>query len=381
MSEHDPGDPVAVPTMGPGDLYVYSHDNGALYLRTGRGDSSLATLDEVSAAAASSQDAGGVVHAAGDPSPLAQAALDHLRSVGVHVVGFEEGEPLSWQESTTALMTAASGGVDRLLDDMLARGVDPHAVDSSGSTALHHAAANDSVHAIEALVAAGADLDLVNGRGFSPHQLAIATRSDAAAVRLVELGAAESPAPGETRFSTSHLGAVLVWFALPLPVVALGVPLLWPLSLVDVVALIAVLVSYVVFVAPPRAFFAGGAAERLDGDILHLRRAWGSTMAVDLRDVTVAAAGGAIDGRAYRGARWLLLGHPSGTPVTERALRRLSAPGDEAHELAARADRVRVVAIAGGHHDEVIDAVGGRLSAIGVDLSRSLRRQLARGRR
>ncbi|MGI8684372.1 MAG: hypothetical protein ACR2MO_04665 [Acidimicrobiales bacterium] len=106
----------------------------------------------------------------------------------------------------------------------------------------------------------------------------------------------------------------------------------------------------------------------------------GSTRTVDLTGVTVAGAGGSTSRSAFMGARWLLLGHPDGYPVTRRTLRRLVVPDEEIDALAARADRIVVIAVDGPNRDEVLLAVGNLLSGRGIDLSESLRRQLAGAR-
>ena len=75
-----------------------------------------------------------------------------------------------------------------------------------------------------------------------------------------------------------------------------------------------------------------------------------------------------------------MLAHPDGQRVSRRGLRRLAIPADELDTVAERVERAVVVTLDGVHRDEVIRAVGNLLSSRGVDLSTSLRRQLADAR-
>lgn len=364
------------------DVLVYAYDNGAiLVVRDGRRES-LVTAAEAVAVASGAHAEGGRVLTQREPSPLAGALIDGITAAGVPVVEVALPEPpRTWADGTTALMEAASSGVDHLLDDMLERGVDVEALDISGSTALHHAAANGNRHAVAALVAAGAAIDRVNERGFTPHMLAVACREHEAADQLASLGAdVSTPDREPVTFSRSHLGTIAVWIILPVVFAAVILGFLWPPTVVTGGLLVVGLAAYGVFVLPPKAFFAGGAPRRLVGTELELRRLTGRTT-VDLAQVRIAAAGGASDSRAYRGARWLVLGHPDGHPVDRRTLRWLGVAPEAVDTFLERADRVVVVALAGGDHEPAILAIGDVLSGRGVDLSESLRRQLARARR
>ena len=188
---------VTPPPLDPGDVYLYSHGNGAIFVLEARGRSRLVTLDDAVAVVAGCHTAGGRVVVGWDDTAIARAVIERIRSAGVPVVEAAGAQPPhTWGEGTDAVMEAAAVAADRLLDDLLARGVDVQHRDDSGSTALHHAAAHGNLHAIEALVSAGADLDLANHDGFTPHALALATRQQAAAQRLVALGAARVGGPG-----------------------------------------------------------------------------------------------------------------------------------------------------------------------------------------
>lgn len=373
----------ALPPLADGDVYVYLHGNGAIFVRYGDGRSMLVPLDELLSVATGCHAAGHRVVAAWDSTPIALDVVQRLRAAGLPVVEADVTQPPhTWNEGTDALIEAAAVGTDHLLDDLIARGADIHHQDDSGSTALHHAAANGNLHAVDALVAAGADRDLVNRQGFTPHMLAMACRQQEAAQRLETVGA--DPSPGATTavstvsFSGSHYGTVYVWLV-PLVLVGALIGFLWPLNLVGWLGVAAYVVAYGV-VVPPLAFWAGGVPRRLDGTSLTLRRVTGSTRTVDLADVTLAGAGGSVSRMTFMGARWLLLAHPEGHPVSRRTLRRLLVPSGELDAFAQRADRVIVVPLDGKNRDEVMVPVGNALSVRGVDLSASLRAQLARAR-
>ena len=377
----EPNARVPPPELGPGDVYVYAHANGAVFVLDADGRSRLAPLDEVISVAEGCHAAGSVVRAAWDAAPLAEGAVARLRDRGIPL-DVVDGAPAPqvWNDGTDALMEAAAHGNDALLDDLIARGATVHDRDASGSTALHHAAANGNVHAIEVLVAAGSDPDARNARGFTPYRLATATRSVAAAQRLADLGADAGAGGTETvTFSRSHLGAVWVWLLLPV-LNLVTAAILWvtvgPVAgLLAAVALLAV----AIWIAPPRAFWTGGAPRRLDGTMLHIRGLRGDRR-IDLTQVDAAAIGGSQGRQAAWGARWLLLHHAEGAPVDEATLRRLQIPEAERAAVAARFGRVLVVPLAGGDHEEVIAAVGDALSGLGADLSASLRVQLRQTR-
>jgi ankyrin repeat protein len=66
------------------------------------------------------------------------------------------------------LMCAARGGMPECVAWALSRGGDASARDKDGNTALHFAAVSGSRKAVEMLVAAGARIDALNQKGFSP---------------------------------------------------------------------------------------------------------------------------------------------------------------------------------------------------------------------
>jgi hypothetical protein len=371
---HDP------PPLGSRDIYVYALGNGALFLLEADGAGGLLPLAEVLAMAEARHAVGGKVLVGWDDTPIATGAVAALRARGIPlVVRPDEPVPRSWHEGTDALMEAAAGCADALLDDLVARGADVHHRDVSGSTALHHAAAHGNLHAIRALVSVGADRDLANRDGLTPLEVARATRQEAAARLLVELGAEVDVADGRpVQFRGSHAWSMWYLALLPIPMLITAVAFLWPLSVVDAVVVAAVATAYL-WLSPPRVFWAGGVPRALAGDRLFVRTLAGRRRMVDLADVTAAALAGAGRARAY-GGRTLLLAHPDGHTADARQLRNLGLPRQEADAIADRFERVVVVPISGAHREEVILAVGNRLSGLGVDLSANLRHQLAAAR-
>ncbi len=425
-----------LPAMEAGDVYVYAFANGAIFVRYHDGRSLLAPLAEVEVVARGCHDAGHRVVVAWEAAPIAVDVVARIRDAGVPVVEFPDGlPPHTWGEGTNPLMEAAALGTDAILDDLVARGVDLHLRDDSGSTALHHAAANGQLDAVDALVAAGADPLAANHEGFTPHDLAVACRRPQVAERLVDLGAdppfrpsgdlvrpgsprssggdrrgrgdrrggrrgaADGTDPvlgsdladgsGVLRFRRVHAGTFYVWLV-PAVFFVVLVAVLWPSPFLLLV--VAVYALAIRFVVPPRAFWAGGAPLRLDGSRLTIRGVLGATRVVDLPQVTLAGAGGSASRSSVLGARWLILAHPDGHPITRRTLARLLVPEaeidawmarieDPAASRSDRVDRVIVVPLDGARRDEVIVPVGNVLSANGVDLSASLRSQLTRARR
>jgi hypothetical protein len=362
---------AALPPLNPGEVYVYSHGNGAIFVKHAEGRSMLAPLPEVVALAERCRADGVAVVGAWDDTPVARAVIDRLRATGVELLPFAASQPPHfWGSGTTALMEAAANGSDRILDDLLARGVDLGATDDSGSTALHHAAANGNLHAIDALVAAGADVGRANAEGFTAHMLAVACRETAAANRLLELGATVTTGP-DTRitFSLAHFATFAVWL-IPLVFVVVLVVALWPLRPL-VAAGIAAYVAMVAAVLPPRPFWSGGAPRAMEGTTLVLRGVTGRRRTIDLHDVTLLGMGGSTSRVAHGSARWLLLAHPDGAPATKRTLRKLLVADREVEALADRLQRVVVVVLAGFRTDEVIRPVSAVLRGLDVDVSAS----------
>lgn len=86
----------------------------------------------------------------------------------------------------TPLMVAAALGVSKGLQLLLAHGADAHAADADGGTALHAAAqfgfsTRDRLRAVtlwDALLAAGAEIDAINGSGHTPLLLLLGARAE-----------------------------------------------------------------------------------------------------------------------------------------------------------------------------------------------------------
>ncbi len=357
-------------------MYLYAHANGALFVLEPGRRSRVVTLSEAIAISEGCQAAGYRVVAAWDDAPIARAAVDRIRAVGVSIVPVEAEPPQRWDDGTTALMEAAAVGNERIVADLIDRGVDLDQRDVSGSTALHHAAARGEVKVIDALVGAGATADLANRDGLTPYDMAVATRQDAAAARLSTLGAARSGTSDvSAAFAGAHVFALFGWLALPLPFLGVILAATWPPGLLTLV-LAALVLGVFARVAPPAAFWRGGAPRRMNGARLTLLGLRG-TRTVDLSQATALALGGSPAPAGSGRARWLLLAHPDGHPVPPRSLRRLRASAEEAAALGAHPDRVVVIPVEGHHRHEVILAIGNALSARGVALSPAIRAHLA----
>ncbi|MDE0805176.1 MAG: ankyrin repeat domain-containing protein, partial [Acidimicrobiales bacterium] len=163
-----------IPPLGPDDVYLYAHGNGAICLLRAGGKVGLVPLDEATSVASAHQAAGGRIHLAHETGPLASQLLERLAANDVDAVRFAaERPPDTWPHGTDALMEAAAIGADRLLDDLVARGADLHRTDDSGSTALHHAAMRGNTHAVAVLVEGGADIEARNDGGMTPRLLAL----------------------------------------------------------------------------------------------------------------------------------------------------------------------------------------------------------------
>lgn len=375
-------DPTAVnvPLLADGDVYLYSHANGAIFVLASDGRSRLVPLAEAEEVVAGCHRAGHRVVVGWDESLLGRQVIERITASEVPVTVYEAPRPPHfWNEGTDALMEAASHGNDRILDDLIERGAAVDRTDDSGSTALHHAAVRGNLHAIEALVAAGADVEHVNHRGFTPHMLAASVSETAAARLLASLGSDPEGNLVSVRFGPSHYAVLYIWPLIHLGLVVMLAAFLWPVSWIDAVLILAAVLAYS-RVSPPLAFWAGGVPRRLDGTTLVLRTISGRERTVDLSRVTGAAIGGQPTRSGAFGARWLLLGHPGGRPVDRKALHRLRVRPDELDGVAEHIDRVVVVPVGASKGDEVVVPVGNVLSGRGVLQSRSLRRQLTTAR-
>jgi len=371
---------AAVPPLAAGDLYLYSHGNGAIFVLEHDGRSRLVTLGEALAVATACDDAGCRVVVGADEGPLAMDVIAQIITSGVPVVPFDAPTPPhKWPNGGDALKEAAQVGSHHILDDLIERGADLDGRDNSGSTALHHAAAYGNTHAVDALLRAGADPNVINARGLTPYATAMAARERPTAERLATLGAdAGAGVRDEVRFSLSNHVTVVVWVFQLIGIPCVATVVLWPLSFLDVAGIVALVAAYLRFVFPPRVFWSGGVPRRLLGTTLTLRRFIGSTRDVDLADVTYAAVGGS--GGSVHGARWFILGHPSGRPASDRMIRRLYVPATEVDEVAAHMDRVVVIPAYAVDRENVLLAMGNVLSGLGVDMSPTFRQQLADAR-
>lgn len=369
------------PPLGPDDVYLYAHANGAICLLRADATSGLVPLDEAVSVAVAHTGAGGRVHLDHEDGPLAAQLVEGLAAEGIPVVPFDSPRPPDeWPHGTDALMEAARYGADRLLDDLLARGADLHRVDDSGSTALHHAAIAGNGHAIEALVTAGARIDAANAAGMTPRMLAAEAGDDATVGVLDSLGAASAPAAGRVEFPTQLMTSARAYAVLIAANLVIAVVLLWPPSLWDPLVLALVCGALWLF-TPPFAFWHGGAAVSLDGAVLSYQPMVGGVRSLDLGRVTVVASGGSTRSEVRFGARNLVLGHPDGAPMTARSLRDMVTIQDEVDLLLHRSDRFVVITLRGTDRGAILPPIGAALAASGAEVLPSAARQVADARR
>lgn len=379
----------SVPPLDAGDCYVYAHSNGAITIVHADGRPAGATLDDASAEVERTGAIGGRVVVGGDDAPLSVTVLTHLGTLGVPLEPFGAPQaPRGWPAGADALIVAAKEGDDRILDDLVARGADVHHRADDGSTALHYAAAHGHAHAVDALVAGGARLDVVNRRGATPLRLAEGRGHPAVADRLRSLGASTVVTPGPVGeegptgpgpdMARIHAGVLYVWLY-PVVVAAIVLALARPpLAVVAVVAVVGV--ALYALVAPWPLVWAGAVPRRIDGAVLHTRRASGRRFAVDLDRVSIAAFGGSQHRSGFHSARWLLLEHPDGVHLPRWAWRLLLIPDGELELVRDRFDRVIVIPIDGPKKAEVLVPVADRLARRSVPLSPSLAVQVADAR-
>lgn len=372
------------PPLGPADVYLHAHGNGAVFLFHPDRRSRFVTLAEAVAVADACGAAEGRVFLSGDDSePMAEHVVAAVRATGAPVVDYlPPRPPYEWHDGADALMMAAAYGQDELLDDLLQRGADVRATNDGGVTALHHAAADGNVYAIDRLLAAGADPDARNAAGLTPHMAALACKEHDAAARL-EAGAAV-PAHADTtraRFRRSHYLPVAFPLAASMVFAAIAAALVAPLgSAADWVVVTAVALAGLLLFAP-RALRTGVVPRSIDGPRLRVRTLSGRSLDVNLDDVSTAAYAPGVGGRGGRpiGTK-LVLVHPQGRAFTRRSLRWILLPAEEADALPDNGGRATVVVLDGWWEHEVLRPVGNRLISGLADLTPNVRQRLRQAR-
>lgn len=83
----------ALPALADGDVYLYSHGNGAIFVRYTDGRSMLVPLKEALSITAGCHAAGCRVVAGWDDTVIARAVLDRIEGLGIPVVEFRPSEP------------------------------------------------------------------------------------------------------------------------------------------------------------------------------------------------------------------------------------------------------------------------------------------------
>lgn len=194
-----------------------------------------------------------------------------------------------------------------------------------------------------------------------------------------DLPVTSQPGPDElVRFGRQHYVAMYVWLILP-SLVLLVLAVVWPINLWGWSGLGLYAAVYCRFV-PPRAFWAGGVPRRLEGTDLTLRNVLGHRRIIDLATVAAAGAAGSTSRASHHGARSIVLVHPDGCTVTQRAAQRLIVAPSEIPALVKPDVRIVVVILSGAYPGRVILPIGGVLESLGIRTSPSLQRQVREAR-
>lgn len=287
---------------------------------------------------------------------------------------FRQGLPD--EERITPLMDAAGRGDLAAIDAEVAAGAEVDAVDTQGYTALHYAALWGTEEAIDRLLAAGADIDLRSPAGDSAY-LAAKRRGLATADHLEARGASTGVPPlGTVRFSRRH------WLPVVLPVLLLaaagGIALLLlipPRDAVEVLVLLLVggfLGLLLVPLVRPGGFWSSGVPREQTDSRVSLRRPWGRRLVVDLSEVRavdrVPPAGHPV--RPIRGVG-LLLVLPEGRLGRRATPSRLRALGlaHAADRLLPLGDRLLYVVVHPTREAQLLSALLPRLRHRGAAVS------------
>ena len=124
-------------------------------------------------------------------SPLIKAALSRRRAVVDALLAAGADVEIRDERGYTALIYASCRGDVDVMKAILRHqsGAATNAPDETGKTALHHAADKNEVGAIDALVEAGADLEVKDSAGRTPFGTAASTKDGGAMRALLRHGA------------------------------------------------------------------------------------------------------------------------------------------------------------------------------------------------
>lgn len=90
----------------------------------------------------------------------------------------------------TPLMVASGiQGNEPIVAKLLEMGADPHAIDNTGNSCIHHCASKGNFVTAKTLIAAGVDINHANRGGWTPLLLAVKWKQGAIAKVLIEAGA------------------------------------------------------------------------------------------------------------------------------------------------------------------------------------------------
>lgn len=289
--------PIRLP-FEPGDICIQAHANGAILVVDHGYRSRFVPLAEATREAEAARDRANQVFLAWeDDSPIVTHVVEAVRATGVRTADYAALlPPYTWPGGGSALITAAAHRQDAILDDLIARGVPLDHRDDQRATALHHAANVGNAHAVERLLAAGADRTVLDGAGRTPLALANLLGHDEAAAALDPRSSHTRGTPRPTAPDTS--APVTVVRHSPLAVAGtVG------FLLVGLVAVTAIAGYYSVWAAPAAAVgwlaLTGRQAVTMTGrlgigpDRIE-RRALGRTVSIPFDEVgSIVAQGGA----------------------------------------------------------------------------------------
>jgi uncharacterized protein len=142
-------------------------------------------------------------------TPLQQAALyNHTAAVGALLAAGAHVNGTDSDGNTPLFYAAAAKDSSSTIDVLLAAGAALSHASAYGSTALHWAVRWDSLHAVRALLDAGARMYVRNNKGQPPIDMVRDARVGAAAVLVPARGTYAAPPPPFHPFCCAQLSSV-----------------------------------------------------------------------------------------------------------------------------------------------------------------------------